>query len=273
MTFVRSRFCWLAVACFCSSNIPHGQAFAAPFVSIKKTDHRFSTRASPLFSSSETAAGTTPPSEPSPPSLVPSKASVNGASKTEATFPSQFSRNLDKWLEKMRKISNFASFLCVLDCTILPVITVALPLLGVLQLPAAQLQMLHQLGHSLALYFVLPVGSLTTLVNYASHKKSWISSLAIAGLCLVGLANSHLHLHNAPQWVSTMLHMIQHGPWHRVTNISGCALLLGSNYLSQQQGCAFHDHSRDGDCDHGDEAAKSCSHDHSHKDHDHGHDH
>ncbi|KAL3912786.1 MAG: hypothetical protein SGARI_000978, partial [Bacillariaceae sp.] len=154
-------------------------------------------------------------------------------------------------LEKMRKISNFASFLCVLDCTILPIITVALPLLGVLDLQASQLEMLHQLGHSLALYFVLPVGSLTTVINYLSHKKTWIASMAVAGLCLVGLANSHMHVHGS---IGNVLHLIQHGPWHRVTNISGCAMLLGSNYLSQQQGCAFHDHSDGSDCsshDHG----------------------
>ena len=121
---------------------------------------------------------------------------MNGAKPHEATFPSKFQLTLQSWLDRIRQISNIASFLCVLDCTILPIITVALPLLGVLNLGPTQLETLHQLGHSLALYFVLPVGSLTTIINYSSHKKTWIASMAAAGLCLVGLANSHIHLHH-----------------------------------------------------------------------------
>jgi alkylated DNA nucleotide flippase Atl1 len=70
--------------------------------------------------------------------------------------------------------------------------------------------------------------------------------MAAVGLCLVGLANSHLHFHTAGL-ITTTLHAIQNGPWHRIVNISGCALLLGSNYLSQKQGCVHHDHSHDGE--------------------------
>jgi len=173
-------------------------------------------------------------------------------------------------LDQVRKISNFASFLCVLDCTLLPIVTVALPLLGVLNLGSSQLQAIDQLGHSLALFFVLPVGGLTTTINYISHKKKWISSLAIIGLTMVGLANSHIHIHHWPtlfggtislNWIGSVLHAIQGcgtSPWHRIVNVSGCAFLLWSNYLSQQQdGCAHGDHG--GDCGH--------NHDHSH---DHG---
>lgn len=139
---------------------------------------------------------------------------------------------------KMRQISNVASFLCLLDCTLLPIVTVALPLLGVLNLDAAQIEWIHQLGHSLALCFVLPVGCMTTVVNYLSHKRAWIASLASLGLALVGLANSS-HFHHVPglgQHVE-FLYAIQHGSLHRIVNVMGCGLLLGSNYLSQQLGC------------------------------------
>ena len=167
----------------------------------------------------------------------------------------------NKLMEKLRQVSNIASLLCVLDCTLLPIITVILPLLGVLNLGPSQMEFLHVLGHKLALYFVLPVGGLTGLINYLSHKKSWIASMTILGLILVGLANSHIH-HLPLLGHVEFLHLIQHGPLHRVTNIVGCGFLLGSNYLSQQQGCAFHDHSADDNCDH--------SHDHSHS-HDYSH--
>jgi hypothetical protein len=158
----------------------------------------------------------------------------------------------------LRKVSNFASFLCVLDCTILPVITVLLPLLGILNLGASQLEFFHHLGHQLALYFVLPVGGLTTVVNFIGHKKKWITALASIGLVMVGVANSHWHHWpivggHVPHWI----HMIQHGLLHRLVNISGCAFLLSANYISQQQpGCA-HGH--------------ACGHDHSHAHHNHDH--
>lgn len=181
---------------------------------------------------------------------------INGVEKAPPTTEEGFFS-----FAKLRKISNFASVLCVLDCTILPIITVVFPLLGFLNLGATQLEFFHHLGHQLALFFVLPVGSLTTVVNYVSHKKAWISSLALVGLFMIGMANSHFHdlpLLGHAVW----LHAIQHGPMHRVVNISGCAFLLGSNYLSQQEGCA-HDHGPSStSCE------SSSSHNHSH-DHDH----
>jgi hypothetical protein len=189
--------------------------------------------------------------------LSSSAKDINDVEKVPPVTESFFS------FAKLRKISNFASLLCVLDCTILPIITVALPLLGFLNLGATQLEFFHHLGHQLALFFVLPVGGLTTIVNYLSHKKAWISSLAIVGLFMVGMANSHIHdlpLLGHAHW----LHAIQHGPMHRVVNILGCAFLLGSNYLSQQEGCA-HDHSTSStSCE-----SSSPSHSHSHDHHAH----
>ena len=57
--------------------------------------------------------------------------------------------------EKLAKISNIASMLCVIDCTVLPVVTVLLPLIGLGASPA-QAKWLHELGHSVAIFFVLP---------------------------------------------------------------------------------------------------------------------
>mmetsp|Transcript_18864 Transcript_18864/g.33253 ORF Transcript_18864/g.33253 Transcript_18864/m.33253 type:complete len:279 (-) Transcript_18864:74-910(-) len=259
----------LANTMACLVFLPSASSFVTP--SLSTTRPRESTLASLkrtnqlpiLFSSSEAASDTIP-------STSPKKNAINGATPEQASFPSQLSVKMTNWLGRIRKVSNFASFLCVLDCTILPVITVALPLLGVFNLGASQLEALHQLGHSLALYFVLPVGSLTTVINYISHRKTSIAAMATVGLFLVGLANSHIHIFHGTM-IGQALHMIQHcGPWHRVVNISGCALLLGSNYLSQQQGCAHHDHhSHDGDC-HG-TSSSPCSHNHSHEEHDHDH--
>jgi uncharacterized membrane protein YiaA len=219
-------------------------AFAAPSLlarasrgQISKQDLKNTLAQSPLFLTSTTSTTTNNSGD---------DGGINGAGEKQSKKSPLFS------FARLRQVSNFASFLCVLDCTLLPIITIALPLLGVLNLGAAQLEFFHHLGHQLALFFVLPVGGLTSIVNYVSHKKAWITSLAAVGLCMVGLANSHIdhvpflgHLH--------VLHKIQHGALHRVVNIMGCALLLGSNYLSQKQpGCA-HGHAAHGpDCGGGD---------------------
>lgn len=154
--------------------------------------------------------------------------------------------------ERLLKASNFASLLCVLDCTILPVITLVLPLIGIVAASPAQMEWLHELGHSLALWFVLPVGGLATSLNYSNHGKTWIAALGYMGLTAVVAANIGCHHHNVlpgvvGHWLHHVLHAVHHGIWHRVTNLAGCALLLTSNYLSHKQGgcrdpVCSHDH-------------------------------
>lgn len=216
--------------------------------------------------------------------LAPTENYINGASSREASFDASGSNkaatgsiaatssedtNSSSMLNRVRQMSNFASFLCVLDCTLLPLVTVALPLLGVVNLGAGQLEAIDNLGHSLALNFVLPVGSLTTVINYLSHKKKKIVAMAVLGLTMVGLANSHFHVHHWPTlgsfslgWIGTILHKIQGcgtSPWHRIVNVSGCSLLLGSNYWSQQQeGCAAHGIDGSGDCCGQDDNHRDC---------------
>ena len=166
---------------------------------------------------------------------------------------------------KLQKISNFASILCVLDCTILPIVTVFFPLLGIVNIGAERLELLHELGHSIAMFFVLPVGGLTSILNYISHKRKWITSLGAIGLTMIALANSHFFSHLPVVGELEIIHQIHHNHvLHRFVNILGCAFLLGSNYLSQKQGCAHHDHNHSHD-------GASCSHDHSHGHHDHEH--
>jgi hypothetical protein len=138
------------------------------------------------------------------------------------------------YFEKLRQISTIASFLCLLDCTLLPLLTLALPLLGILNIGHDRLEWLHNVGHGLTLFFVLPVGSMSAMTNYAVHKQKWIASMAGMGLLLVVMANSHSlpvigHIES--------LHVIHHGFLHRIVNSMGCACLLGSNYLSHRHGC------------------------------------
>lgn len=54
------------------------------------------------------------------------------------------SRMPTNWKETLTRLSNIASLLCVLDCTILPIVTVLLPLFGMAA--PGHLEWLHQLG-------------------------------------------------------------------------------------------------------------------------------
>jgi hypothetical protein len=158
---------------------------------------------------------------------------------TTTTTTTAGSPEEERRVARLRQLSNVASVLCVLDCTLLPVLTVVLPLLGSLTVgggiaTASHLEALHQLGHSLAVWFVLPVGTSTTLVNYyLSHRNPWLVGLASVGLGLVALANLHL----PSSIVGLSLSWLHQGVWHRGINLLGCAMLLGSNYISQRLGC------------------------------------
>jgi putative flippase GtrA len=145
------------------------------------------------------------------------------------------------WKDQLLQFSNFASLLCVLDCTILPIVTIVFPLMGIL-VSASQLEWLHQAGHAVALGFVLPVGGMATVTNYLyNHRTKWIAAIGCLGLLLVGSANAGCSLvphgvgGTVGHFVHEMLHTLHHGIQHRVANLAGCALLLLSNYLSRKK--------------------------------------
>ncbi|KAL9190665.1 hypothetical protein ACHAXT_000371 [Thalassiosira profunda] len=196
------------------------------------------------------------------------------------------------WKERLVDVSNLASLLCVLDCTLLPLVSVAIPALswgvglvtgagsataaaGASGPLASLLAYLPALSHGIALYFVIPVGLLTTVVNYFfGHREARFSLASLLGVALIYVANSSVgvgipsvdawlhsvgiasshgghahHVHDACGAVvgaatGMMAHTCPEGLAHRMTNTLGCALLLGSNYYSKKymektrQGCA-----------------------------------
>jgi hypothetical protein len=176
--------------------------------------------------------------------------------------------------DRLVQASNFASALCVLDCTVLPLLTIGLSIIaGLSSSPmhshhhhhaaaataaasglggtAAQqlLGMLHEWGHAAALYFVVPIGTLAAIVNYvAVHRSKRIVGLAGLGVLLVLAANSGgvgglcgsatgaaASNSGLGHTLHHVLHLVHHGWLHRVTNLAGCALLLTSNHLSKQR--------------------------------------
>ena len=156
--------------------------------------------------------------------------------------------NSGSMLSKLMKISNFASALCVIDCTVLPLVVLILPLAG-LNASSTTAAWFHTLGHNVALFFVLPVGFFTSTLNYLSNHKIryWIS--ALIGLLLIYVSNSHTSF-VSKIFSDEIMDLIHHGTTHRIVNICGCLCLLLSNYFahrdssSHQNGdsCCAHDH-------------------------------
>jgi len=184
-----------------------------------------------------------------------SEISFDSTESKTGLFGGRFQRrslNLSNLKENLLKVSNWASLLCVLDCTILPIVTFILPLFGIVAASPAQMEWLHEAGHQVALYFVLPVGGLATTMNYTQHKKFWITAIGWLGLLAVVSANAGCHfVHDIPgpvgHFLHHWLHVLHHGLIHRVTNLTGCFLLISSNYLSHKQGtckdpACTHDH-------------------------------
>ena len=64
-------------------------------------------------------------------------------------------RSLSSWKDRLVQLSNLASIICAIDCTVLPVMTVLLSFLGLAEQPH-QWEWLHMAGHGVAMYFVLP---------------------------------------------------------------------------------------------------------------------
>merc|ERR1719410_59530 len=94
------------------------------------------------------------------------------------------------WSKKLMKVANFASILCAIDCTVLPIFVVLLSLIGVGSSAPATQQCVHKVGHLIANVVVLPVGSLVTAVNIFLNKKLSVF-LSFIGLIFIYVTNSH----------------------------------------------------------------------------------
>ena len=183
--------------------------------------------------------------------LAPASAVDGFGSLSSATDASPKS-----WLDSLTSLANVASILCVVDCTVLPLVTVLFPLFGLAAGGSNMAGILETIGHSLALWFVIPVGMLATATGYLGHRSRRPVLPSALGLLLVYLCNSgsgggccaHDHVHDAAvgmasSWsllsVSSVLAALRSAGWvHRVSNLAGCALLLTGNYLSRRAAAA-----------------------------------
>jgi len=177
----------------------------------------------------------------------------------DSSTPSNKDETISSWNERLTNIASIASLFCAIDCTVLPLFSVALSFLGVYKTSAASCATsccqsagsgwIHQLSHLFANYFVLPVAGTVSIMHFVT-KKRLPSLLTALGMSFVYVTNSHGGpiLKRVPH---DLLHILQHNPiWHRVVNLTGVALMLGANYLSKRSGCSAHTLSGDKCCDH-----------------------
>ena len=127
------------------------------------------------------------------------------------------------WKDRLIGVSNLASLLCVLDCTLLPFVSIAIPALswgvGIITGSAAITSSnpivtglssfmiyLPVISHGIAIYFVIPVGLLTTFVNYFfGHKEIRFSLLSIVGVAFIYAANgSGVGISSVDTWLNSM---------------------------------------------------------------------
>mmetsp|Transcript_75391 Transcript_75391/g.125699 ORF Transcript_75391/g.125699 Transcript_75391/m.125699 type:complete len:207 (-) Transcript_75391:405-1025(-) len=147
-----------------------------------------------------------------------------------------------KWTARINTISTCASILCAIDCTVLPVLLVLLPV-------ASGSALLHTVAHMASAYFVLPIGGAAVTANYVQHRKPVLGLWGLAGLLLIAVANIHLPHGLMSHAVEELLHQS-----HEVINVLGCALLLSSQWISHRTL-----HALGKDCGHN-HGGNACSH-------------
>jgi len=150
------------------------------------------------------------------------------------------SMNQSSWNEKLMKVANIASILCVIDCTILPIFVVLLSVTGMGSSDSTthhSHDLVHTIGHSIANFVVLPVAILVTCVNFF-NKKMIPGFLSFTGLVLIYVTNSHGGIFNRFKLVNQVLHILHENEfWHRAVDLTGVACMLSANYLSNVKGC------------------------------------
>lgn len=157
-----------------------------------------------------------------------SKSGDKEAAAVSDNKPQSFWRrmlNVRQW--GLTEVGTAATILCAIDCTVFPVVLTALPLAQLMD-PATSHHIAHMV-HGVALYFVLPIGSLAVGTNFAQHKRFDIAGLGAAGVLTIAAA----HLSVLPEWVTA------YQAW---LNTAGCAGLLASGWLSHR---VLHQHGHD----------------------------
>ena len=139
--------------------------------------------------------------------------------RQRSNFASQASPDKVDWL------ASAAATLCAVNCTVLPALTAALPVLGSLAPPG-----LEAAAHEVVMYsslgLVLPFGAWSLARLHKAHGQGVLTAAGFTGMGVIAA----VHL---PCAIAAMPCLVPHS-LHAPAAISGAALLLGAQYAGRK---------------------------------------
>ncbi|SCN62420.1 conserved Plasmodium protein, unknown function [Plasmodium chabaudi adami] len=148
------------------------------------------------------------------------------------------------------KISSIASLLCLIDCVLIPVLTILLSLFSLVKeylINSNDLNTLNtesgahghaHIGHhshdswhifmeKIALFFMIPIITLTTVINFYKLRNIPLLMSALTGMTLFIISHAHIEFSNDN--INDILEIL-----HIPLALLGAAFLLSTNYASHK---------------------------------------
>ncbi|KAK1444764.1 hypothetical protein BgAZ_106700 [Babesia gibsoni] len=116
---------------------------------------------------------------------------------------------------------NYAGLLCLIDCIVLPVL---IAVTGLLDLFPGIHEWEH-VFHIVELCCVIPLGLLSVFVNYSKIKNLPILTLGLMGISAIVIS-----------------HIFLEGLYETAMSLTGCAMLISSNYVARKKAGCDHCH-------------------------------
>ncbi|KAL8274492.1 hypothetical protein Esti_001652 [Eimeria stiedai] len=143
-------------------------------------------------SSSSSSSNSSNSSKVPPPQDTMKKHGDHHSSHSPKPPPPHGILNFTKW--GLSEWSNFAAVLCALDCTLLPILTAAIPFAGLVA-DAQHLHAVHVASRWVAMYIVLPLGGFAVISNFLQLRRKHLLLMGLAGLVLVFTAHASTGCH------------------------------------------------------------------------------
>ncbi|EUD68362.1 hypothetical protein C922_01382 [Plasmodium inui San Antonio 1] len=135
----------------------------------------------------------------------------------------------------LNKLSSIASIICLIDCTLIPLITVLISIFSVVhdsengEAEAGTHNHSHHHGwqETVALYLMTPIISFTTIYNFIQLKNFSLFIFTLVGITMFVL--SHAHIEFRDQNITNRLKQA-----HIPMSILAAIILISTNYIAHQ---------------------------------------
>ncbi|SBS84279.1 conserved Plasmodium protein, unknown function [Plasmodium ovale curtisi] len=136
----------------------------------------------------------------------------------------------------LNKISSIASLICLIDCVLIPIITVVLSLINVVSNSQSDHGHTsednhhpewHEAVEKIALYLMTPIISLTTIYNFSQLRNIPLLLFALIGIALFVLSHAHIDFNS--ENVNTFFKR-----YHIPIAIIGAICLVSTNYVAHE---------------------------------------